>query len=290
MKMPTLIVMCGLPGSGKSTYTKHYIEKYPNTVALSSDSIRAELYGREEVQGNPGEVFGLMHKRTLDYLSAGKNVIYDATNLSRKDRGGIVASCPKYVRLECHIIWVPIEQAILQDAGRSRRVGREVIDRMVKRFQAPYYDEGFDEIKVILPQGFDSQTYTNQCLEEMILPQDNPHHRMNVREHCESAYQHVKELGANEEVVLATRFHDVGKPYTKVFTDSQGRPSDIAHFYQHQCVGAWMSYGLVGATTYMAWLICYHMDIFLNTKYYKGLPEFLKKDLDLLHAGDMHAH
>ena len=290
MNMPTLIVMCGLPGSGKSTYTKLYINEHPGTIALSSDSIREELYGDESIQGDPAEVFGLMHKRAKEYLSEGKTVMYDATNMSRKDRRGILSCCSRQVRKECHIIWAPIEECIARDAKRTRHVGKSVIDYMVKRFQAPYEDEGFDEIKVIRPEGFDECAYTNKCLTDMILSQDNPHHRLNVREHCEAAYEYVKARSNDPQLLLATLFHDVGKPYTKAFVDSQRRPSEIAHFYQHQCVGAWMSYGLEGATPFVAWLITNHMEQFLNTKYYKTLLEYLKQPLDLLHEGDLQAH
>ena len=52
-----LIILCGIPGSGKTTYAKKYIENNANTIHLSSDAIRKELYGDESVQGNPGEVF-----------------------------------------------------------------------------------------------------------------------------------------------------------------------------------------------------------------------------------------
>jgi hypothetical protein len=32
------------------------------------------------------------------------------------------------------------------------------------------------------------------------------------------------------------------------------------------------------------------MDPFLNTKYWRNLPTFLKKDIDLLHEADLNAH
>ena len=54
MKIPTLTLLIGLPGSGKTTYAKNYAQKYINDVVhLSSDKIRQELYGDETIQGNP---------------------------------------------------------------------------------------------------------------------------------------------------------------------------------------------------------------------------------------------
>ena len=91
-------------------------------------------------------------------------------------------------------------------------------------------------------------------------------------------------------MMLAALTHDCGKPYVKSFTDSKGNPCEQAHYYQHQCVGAWMSYGFSDATPYVAWLISTHMDVYLNTKYYNNLSAFLKKDVDLLHEADLNAH
>ena len=83
------------------------------------------------------------------------------------------------------------------------------------------------------------------------------------------------------EISFAASIHDIGKPYTKNFYDAKGNLTSEAHFYQHQCVGAWMSYGFTTTTPYVAWLISTHMDMFLHTKYYKNLPICLKENLDL---------
>ena len=154
MNRPTLILLCGIPGVGKTTYAEKYIKEHPNTVRLSSDKIRAELWGNEATQGDNNEVFSLMQSRAIEALNNGQNVVYDATNVTRKDRSYIIALCPKFAKIECHIIWAPIETCIERDAARERTVDKEVIDKMLKRFQAPYYDEGIDEIKVILPNDF----------------------------------------------------------------------------------------------------------------------------------------
>lgn len=289
MIIPKLIILCGIPGSCKSTYAKEYIEKHTNTIHLSSDSIRAELWGDESIQGNPAEVFALMQKRAICALNNGKNVVYDATNMTRKDRASIIAVCPKFAKIECHIIWAPIEVCIERDAMRDRIVGKEVIDRMLKRFQAPYYDEGFDEIKIIRPKKFDVEEYYYKCHLAMQIPHDNPHHTLDIYEHCKEAAKYFVDNNILDlNLVEAAGIHDISKPYTKSFTDSKGNPCDIAHYYQHQCVGAWISYGFV--TPYVAWLISTHMEPFFNSKYYNNLPAFLKKDIDLLHEADLNAH
>lgn len=291
MNRPKLILLCGIPGAGKTHYAKNYLTFQNNTVHLSSDSIRKELYGDENIQGNPGEVFTLMQKRAVEALNNGHDVIYDCTNITRKDRAGIINVCPKFAKIESHIIWAPIETCIERDSARERTVGKEVIDRMLKRFQAPYYDEGIDEIKIITPEMWNASDYTDSIFLAMNIPHDNPHHSLNIEEHCVEAYKYLNECGVKDyDIRAAALFHDIGKPYVKAFVDSKGNPCDVAHYYQHQSVGVYMFYGSRAANPHIAWLISTHMEPFFNSKYYKNLPPFLKKDIDLLHEADLAAH
>lgn len=283
-----LIILCGIPGSGKTTYAEKYIEEH-NAIHVSSDRIRAELFGDESTQGDNDKVFSLMQSRAIEALNNGQSVVYDATSVTRKDRSYIIALCPKFVKIECHIVWAPIETCIERDATRERTVGKAVIDKMLKRFQAPYYDEGIDEIKVIFPNQFDFDEYWDKCFDAMEVPHDNPHHTLNILDHCMSATEYTLNNKYEFDVVFAALAHDVGKPYVKEFVDSKGNSCEAAHYYQHNCVGAWISYGLE-YSPFCAWLISVHMDPFLNTKYYNKLPTYLKKYVDLLHEADLAAH
>jgi len=290
MNRPTLILLVGIPGSGKTTYAEKYIKEHPNTIHLSSDKIRAELWGDEVTQGDNNEVFSLMQSRAIEALNNGQSVVYDATNITRKDRSYIISLCPKFVKIECHIVWAPISYCIYRDEFmRDRTVGKSVIDRMLKRFQAPYYDEGIDEIKLIVPEDFNIKEYECTYYYGMKIPHDNPHHTLNIFDHCMAALQYSVDNKFNFDIEMASIYHDIGKPYVKAFIDSKGNPCESAHYYQHQCVGAWIVYGL-GANPLVAWLISTHMDPYLNTKYYNRLPAYLKNQVDLLHEADKNAH
>ena len=289
MTRPVLILLCGIPGSGKTTWAKNYISKNPDFVHLSSDAIRAELYGDENIQGNPVEVFTLMQKKAVESLNAGHNVVYDATSMTRKDRAGIISMCPKFTHIQCNIIWAPIETCIERDATRERTVGKEVIDRMLKRFQMSYYDEGIDEINIIRPENFDWDSYYDCIIDAMKIPHDNPHHQLDIYNHCREAFNYAVEKNFDCEIREAAYCHDCGKPYVKSFVNTKGELSDTAHYYQHQCVGAWIACGLT-FNIHTIWLISTHMAPFLNEKYYKNLSPYLKTMVDQLHECDMQAH
>lgn len=284
-----LICLVGIPGSGKTTYANNYIKSYGG-VHLSSDGIRKELYGDESIQSDPHEVFSLMQKRAVEALNDGRTVIYDATNVTRKDRASIISVCPKFAQIEAHVIWAPIETCIERDINRERTVGKGVIDKMLKRFQPPFYDEGFNDIKIIIPSGFDNAAYFHKVIDDMRIPHDNPHHTSRILEHCKEAHVNACLLGIDSELERAALLHDIGKPYVKAFVDGNGNPCETAHYYSHHNVSAWMSYGMNNITPFITWLVGVHMEPFFDSKYYNKLPPYLKNYVDYLHKCDLEAH
>lgn len=288
---PRFIMLVGVPGSGKTTLAEFLGGN--DTVHLSSDTIREELWGDANCQKDHAKVFELMHKRTLEALNAGYDVIYDATNITRKSRRAILGQLPANVIKECNIVWAPIEVCIKRDAARARTVGKEVIDSMLKRFEAPFYDEGFDFIRVkVSVHGceFDPYKYYYDSVSALCIPHDNPHHSADVYEHCMLCGDYLKDKDIPQIVKTAGYIHDIGKPYTKVFTNAKGEPTETAHYYGHHSVGAWISYGFICHDITLAWLISTHMAPFINQKYYNSLNPLYKKWIDVLHEADLAAH
>ena len=295
--IPKLEILIGLPGSGKSTYAMEKHKANRNSVYLSSDNIRGELYGNESIQGNPAEMFALMQSRAIETLKSGRDVFYDATNLTRKDRAGILTATPRYVYKQATVVFTPYEMCIERDTLRERSVGKEIIDKMIRRFQPPFYDEGFDFIHVY--QNYSDEEYEQflgkygSLLERMMIPHENPHHSLPVWKHCQEAEQYAKDNFFKErfgtELTSAARLHDCGKYIVKDFHDSKGNPSEHAHYYQHQCASAWQCMEET-FNEFVIWLVGTHMDPFLDTKYYRNLDPWMKDAVDILHKADLAAH
>lgn len=313
--MAKLIILCGLPGSGKSSYALNYKAVDDAictdfTVIHSSDAIREELFGDPSFQGDNAKVFELMHKRVKEDLRAGKTVIYDATNITRKARkGAIKLADPINDTVECHIIWIEPEECIYRDSQRDRKVGKAVIDKMLRRWQSPWVDEGFDEVKVILNQNdFNQVKYITSKTSDLHIPHDNPYHQLGVWEHCMQAYHNVAQLIQNENqlqltksnynaLLSATFWHDIGKPYTKFFKSGE----DVAHYYDHHCVGGYLAYGLFlnrqlmcvedkSTVCFISWIISNHMEPFFNSGYYQKMHSQWKWYIDAIHEADVNAH
>jgi putative nucleotidyltransferase with HDIG domain len=311
--MAKLIILCGLPGSGKSYYAEQLLSTWcvfcePDTVIHSSDAIRKELFGDAGSQENNALVFDTMHKRVREDLRAGKTVIYDATNITRKSRRGAINLASKDDVVECHIVWTPIHTCIKRDAERERSVGKEVIDKMLRRWQSPHRSEGFSHIEVICSdRDFNQVDYIAMHTAQMHIPHDNPHHTLGVWEHCMQARCNLEQCAGrpvNVDLKMAAMWHDIGKPYTKGYkADKETGVIDYshAHYYDHHCVGGYLTYGLflhegglddeeLDFMCWVSWLVCNHMEPFFNSKYYRGLPEYLKQSIDILHEADVAAH
>lgn len=309
--MAKLIILCGLPGSGKSSYAENYKavdDAFCSdiTVIHSSDAIREELFGDAGSQEDNGKVFELMRKRTREDLKAGKTVIYDATNITRKARKSAIACAhPTNDTVECHVVWAEPEECIRRDSLRARKVGPEVIDKMLRRWQSPWLDEGFDKIEVHLNQrDFDQIKYVASKASDLHIPHDNPHHTLGVWDHCAQAYNNIvvdnkdkKHVNFNS-LAKAAYWHDIGKPYTKFFKPGE----DVAHYYDHHCVGGYLAYGLFLNPDHLlrdidmydicliSWIIANHMEPFFNSGYYQKLHPQWKWYIDTIHEADVNAH
>ena len=133
---PTFTMLVGIPGAGKSQYARELVDKSGRKIWLSSDNYREKLFGDANCQKNPNLVFDQMHDDTISLLNRGFDVIYDATNITRKNRQAILDKLPNHVRKNCVIVWAPIDVCIERDKARDRTVGKEVIDKMLRRFEA----------------------------------------------------------------------------------------------------------------------------------------------------------
>ena len=158
-----LYMLIGLPGSGKSTVAA----ELDADVILSSDEIREELFGDAALQydedllrkargvediarrlGNR-KVFTELYHRMHEHLSWDRDVVFDATNLTRKARHqAMLIAEENYNRdvVAC-VVRTPLEECLRRNFSRKRVVPEEVIRSMNDSFEEPTIEEGFAEIR-----------------------------------------------------------------------------------------------------------------------------------------------
>ena len=140
-KKKALIILVGPPASGKSTWGKKFALDN-GVVYVSTDEIRKEIGSGEGDQTVSAAAFGIARRRVSAALSAGKNVMIDATNVNRKSRKDWVNLGKGHSAYIIAVAFeIPKAELLKRDAKRERQVGPEVIDRFINKYARPATDE-----------------------------------------------------------------------------------------------------------------------------------------------------
>lgn len=301
--MPQMIMMVGLPASGKSTKAQELAKEY-NATIFSSDALRKELYGDENIQGDNTKLFNTLHQQIKTYLKNGYSTILDATNISYKKRMAFLSEL-KNIPCEkiCVLMATPYEVCLERNAQRERKVPEYVIKRMYMNFNIPYWYEGWDDIKVIGKQcdHYNVDETVNALLK---YNQGNPHHSLTLGNHLWKAYDyyffHYADEDSDDVNSIATVLHDISKPFCRTSINSRGIDDGNIHYYNHQYTSAYDS--LFINSTYnrldIAIRIMWHMRPYLAweqsdkamQKDRKLLGENLFNDILKIHEADLAAH
>lgn len=242
---PSFIMLVGLSASGKSSIAKQLEHK--GYIIHSSDKIREEILGDYTDQTQNNKVFAEMHKRTKNSLLNGQSVVYDATNLTIKDRKSILSAIENIKCKKIALLVVKnFEQCILDNKNRKHPVPEYVIKKQMYRFQIPFKEEGFDEILITyggnpfklyeyMVDKFITDKRHELIIKMVKFNQNTKHHKYNLLEHCyytgASIFEHKESCKLSEAGFL----HDVGKLFTQTIDVNTGE----AHYYGHANVGTY---------------------------------------------------
>ena len=191
-----------------------------NAIILSSDALRKEMYGDKNHQAHNPEVFDELHKRIVNNIKAGNNVIFDATNIIMKRRRRLLRMCKPYKCKKIAIIMATdYEKCLEHNEIRNRNVPEHAIRRHYKTIQFPYFYEGWDEIIICRNKNNITGNLHNEIKEMMNLSHDNHHHSLTVGEHCLKCYEECKKLLKDSDmpierqdiILTAAYYHDLGK-------------------------------------------------------------------------------
>ena len=127
-----VILMCGIPGSGKTTFCRERL--FPQYLYISLDRLRT--------RSAEAELFAFALRRR-------KSCVIDNTNISRQERARYIPAAKKAGARVVTYWFEPDVGACL--ARNARRPGRERVPDIVirdksSRFSAPDRTEGFDQV------------------------------------------------------------------------------------------------------------------------------------------------
>lgn len=136
--MATLHVMVGPPASGKTTTANKLSNLNPNpSIVVSSDKIREELYGSEDIQGNPLKVFSTVQNRIIKALAEGYDVYFDAINTKVRQLKNNLESIKTEIKRTANIdiqtygyfMHTALDVCIYANSLRERHVPENVIEK-----------------------------------------------------------------------------------------------------------------------------------------------------------------
>lgn len=134
-----LIVLCGLSGSGKSTWAAAHL---PGHTVVSLDRWRERIAGKRRDHRREGEVWQAARAELKECLRAGQKVVWDATSLRRDQRAPVFQLGFEYhAWTEVVCLSTPLDEVERRQRSRLHAPPKAVRLRQIERFEWPFAGE-----------------------------------------------------------------------------------------------------------------------------------------------------
>ena len=142
-----LYILCGLPGSGKSTFAKYFHKLHPEAMIINRDSLRTMIHGKYVYDEKSEKmIYSLAQMCILTILQSGMDVIIDETNIKIVKRMAWI-ELGKICNADISIKYFTeqtnnIENRMKDARGLSEDVWINTINKMRTEFEPPSNHEG----------------------------------------------------------------------------------------------------------------------------------------------------
>lgn len=165
--MAELVMLAGIPTSGKSTYVKRLLKipYWSNAVVLSTDNYiekEAQRLGLtyneifDDVIDNATRELEIQFNMAKD---KGKDIIWDQTNLSIKTRRKKLSKLSSYYSRGIVYFQITLEEALERNKHRDGKfIPKSILKRMHHQFEVPTKEEGFDYIESVQSENWHKTT------------------------------------------------------------------------------------------------------------------------------------
>ena len=132
-----IIILKGLPASGKSSFANNTVNNSSDTVRINKDDIR-KMLGGTFTKEKEAQVVQIRDMSILSLIEGGYSVIVDDCNLNPKHEVDIRYLVGDKADIEIvSFLDVPLEECLKRDRIRPERVSESVIMDMYRKFIKP---------------------------------------------------------------------------------------------------------------------------------------------------------
>lgn len=144
--MSKMLILQGVPASGKSTYAKSLDPK--KWIRVNRDDIR-HMMGGYMIDGREKFVEQIEKEMVIKCIYNEKDVCVDDTNLNPKTIQMWQEIADEYhVQIEFKEFKVSMADAIKRDSERESRVGRKVIENFFRKYYPEEYKEYYTDVRL----------------------------------------------------------------------------------------------------------------------------------------------
>lgn len=139
VKNPTLIILMGLPATGKSFLANLLEEKF-NFVKVSGENITYQLFKKTACTVKQYErVYKIARLLTAKFLKNGYNVVFDGTNLKKKYRKQIY-EVTNNIQVRRFLLWVKARPKIIFERIKKMNINYKNQNNIRSRITVKKFD------------------------------------------------------------------------------------------------------------------------------------------------------
>lgn len=152
-----LILICGIPASGKTYLTQH---RYCDRIRLNRDDIRfshkrmiscGQTWTQSDFDLGLEKIFSDYEMKLLRYhLQKGQKIVVDNTNVTQTRRKPYI-EVAKTLGKTLGILFLnsPIELCLARNRNRANVIPESIVRKYNDDIELPQIDEGFDVVEII---------------------------------------------------------------------------------------------------------------------------------------------
>lgn len=131
-----ILILIGIPGSGKSTWAKEFVRNHADYVRVNRDDFRMMLKNSQLCENKIEDMITKMIFNVIgECLGKKLNVIVDNTNLKQRYIDNIIENFRFQADIDYRVFDISLDKAIERDNGRDAKVGAGVIKKMVEDYK-----------------------------------------------------------------------------------------------------------------------------------------------------------